>query len=118
MWKLESPAARYGSSTHEPKSVEGLHFSNAMTNPAGSILSQCALSPNPHTTQSFDGFRFEKTRSQEAEEHKHELVTTGVDCIVFSHGRHGCPGRFFVKVLLARVLLKNDFQNGGWTGCS
>ncbi|KIL58690.1 hypothetical protein M378DRAFT_15326 [Amanita muscaria Koide BX008] len=102
MWKLD---------THEPKSVEGLHFSNGMTNLAGSILNL------PIHTQVSMALGL-KRRSQEGEEHKHELVTTGVDYIVFSHGRHGCPGRFFIKVLLARVLLKNDCQDGGWTGCS
>ncbi|KIL59605.1 hypothetical protein M378DRAFT_14724 [Amanita muscaria Koide BX008] len=59
----------------------------------GLLLLMNRKAPYRYDPQSFDGFRFEKARSQEGEEHKH---------------RH--PGRFFVinevKVLLARVLLR------------
>ncbi|KIL60253.1 hypothetical protein M378DRAFT_168265 [Amanita muscaria Koide BX008] len=62
----------------------------------------------------FDGFRFERMRTQEGEEAKHQLLSLGVDYVLFGHGRHACPGRFFVvnelKVMLARVLLNYDIK--------
>ncbi|KAM6503806.1 Cytochrome P450, partial [Amanita muscaria] len=86
---------------------------DGMTIPAGSTVNILYY----RDPQSFDGFRCEKTRSQEGEEHKHQHVTAGVDYIRFGHGRHGCPGRFFVKnefkALLAHVLLKNDVKMAG-----
>ncbi|KAM6503791.1 Cytochrome P450 [Amanita muscaria] len=116
MWKLdgfikESPAV-YGSS-----SVEGLHFSNGMTTPAGSIVNVPYRPVHTDTTLRVSmalGLKGRAAIGQEGEEHKHQLVTAGVGYILFSHGRHGCPGRFFVinevKVLLARVLLKNNVK--------
>ncbi|KAM6503706.1 Cytochrome P450 [Amanita muscaria] len=101
------------------KALKDFTFRNGMTIPAGSIVSVPYLPVHTDTDnftdpQTFDGFRFEKLRSQEGEELKHQLVTTGVDYVLFGHGRHGCPGRFFVvnevKVLLAHVLLKYDVK--------
>ncbi|KIL60569.1 hypothetical protein M378DRAFT_167933, partial [Amanita muscaria Koide BX008] len=62
----------------------------------------------------FDGFRFERLRAQEGEETKHQLLSLGVDYVLFGHGRHACPGQFFVvnelKVMLAHVLLNYDIK--------
>ncbi|KIL56016.1 hypothetical protein M378DRAFT_17456 [Amanita muscaria Koide BX008] len=77
------------------KALKDFTFSNGMTIPAGNIVNVPCVPV--HTDMSFDDFRFEKTRSQEGEEHKHQH-----------------PWPFFVinevKVLLARVLFKNDVK--------
>ncbi|KAG6919289.1 hypothetical protein DXG01_007421 [Tephrocybe rancida] len=61
----------------------------------------------------FDGFRFSKIREQQAEGFsKHQMVALTNDYIVFGHGKHACPGRFFavneLKALLAHTLLNFD----------
>ncbi|KLU86782.1 hypothetical protein MAPG_05792 [Magnaporthiopsis poae ATCC 64411] len=42
------------------------------------------------------------------------MVTTGDNHLAFGHGRHACPGRFFVahemKMMLAHMLLKYDIK--------
>ncbi|KIL54862.1 hypothetical protein M378DRAFT_173979 [Amanita muscaria Koide BX008] len=80
------------------RELESFIKHNGMTIPASSIVNVPYLPVHTDT----------------GEEHKHQHVTAGVDYIRFGHGRHGCPGRFFVinevKVLLARVLLKNDVK--------
>ena len=43
-----------------------------------------------------------------------KLVTTGPDYLSFGHGKHGCPGRFFVAqfltIMLALISQKYDIQ--------
>ncbi|KAM6503662.1 hypothetical protein JOM56_000605 [Amanita muscaria] len=45
---------------------------------------------------------------------KHQFVSLSVDYVLFGHGRHACPGRFFVanelKVMLSHVLLNYDIK--------
>ncbi|KAM6503778.1 Cytochrome P450 [Amanita muscaria] len=73
------------------------------TVPAGSMI---VVPFNPVHT---DGMR-----TQEGEGAKHQLLSLGVDYVLFGHGRHACPGRFFVvnelKVMLAHVLLNYDIK--------
>ncbi|KAM6493882.1 hypothetical protein JOM56_010243, partial [Amanita muscaria] len=61
--------------------------------------------PDPNT---FHGFRFEKMQNGEGMENKHQVTSLDSDYILFGHGRHSCPGRFFVanelKVVLAHGL--------------
>ncbi|KAM6503786.1 Cytochrome P450 [Amanita muscaria] len=94
-------------------------FSDGTTVPAGSMV---VVPFNPvHTDRDnyvnpdkFDGFRFERMRAQQGEEAKHQLSSLGVDYVLFGHGRHACPGRFFavneLKVMLAYVLLNYDIM--------
>ncbi|KAH9897773.1 cytochrome P450 [Cubamyces lactineus] len=70
----------------------------------------------------FDPFRFARMREAEGEATKHQLVHTSVKYMPFGHGRHACPGRFFVaneiKSLLSYLLLNYDFKlsdDGPWT---
>ncbi|TAQ88952.1 hypothetical protein B7494_g2745 [Chlorociboria aeruginascens] len=62
----------------------------------------------------FDGFRFEKLRSQPGSENRYQFVTTGADALNFGHGIHACPGRFFasneIKVILCHLILNYDFR--------
>ncbi|KAJ8457660.1 hypothetical protein ONZ51_g11391 [Trametes cubensis] len=70
----------------------------------------------------FDPFRFARMREAEGDATKHQFVHTSVNYLPFGHGRHACPGRFFVayemKALLSYVLLNYDFtlsDDGPWT---
>ncbi|KIL58726.1 hypothetical protein M378DRAFT_86093, partial [Amanita muscaria Koide BX008] len=83
MWKLEVLMSR--------KALKGFSFRNGMTIPAGSIVNVPYLPPGKcfFIPQSFGSFRFERTCSQEGEEHKHQHVTAAVDYILFGQGRHG-----------------------------
>jgi cytochrome P450 len=48
----------------------------------------------------FDGFRFSRIRDDKAKTPEdgifnRHMVSTGSDHLVFGHGKHSCPGRFF-----------------------
>ncbi|KAJ7845095.1 cytochrome P450, partial [Mycena leptocephala] len=77
---------------------------------------------NYENPEIFDGFHFSHLR----EEHpSHDadgpdgffnryMVTTGLDHVVFGHGRHAWPGRFFaateLKTMIARILINYDVK--------
>ncbi|KAL1951299.1 hypothetical protein VTO73DRAFT_448 [Trametes versicolor] len=66
----------------------------------------------------FDPFRFSRMRADSEEQRvKNQLVNTSNDYLAFGHGKHTCPGRFFVanelKALLAYIILNYDFETGG-----
>lgn len=45
---------------------------------------------------------------------KHYMVTPNLDYLIFGHGRHACPGRFFavneLKLMMAHLLLTYDVK--------
>lgn len=78
-------------------------------------------------SETYDAFRYSRPResydakSSDEKDHREELklkqlgmVTTGVDHLPFGHGRHACPGRFFVahelKMALAYLFLNYDLK--------
>ncbi|KAH7353170.1 cytochrome P450 [Pyrenochaeta sp. MPI-SDFR-AT-0127] len=100
--------------------------------PYGTLLS-CPWTPIAGDTElherpeEFDAFRYSRAReafdSMSAEEKVNVdalklkqtgLVTTGIHHLPFGHGRHACPGRFFVshelKMIFAHLLLNYDFK--------
>ncbi|KAM6493880.1 Cytochrome P450 [Amanita muscaria] len=99
------------------KVMKDFTFSNGVTIPAGNRIA----APFEYyvDANNFDGFRFEKMRNGEGMENKHQVVSLDFNYILFGHGRHACPGRFFaaneLKVMLAHVLWNYDVQmaNGG-----
>ncbi|KAJ7124673.1 cytochrome P450 [Mycena crocata] len=75
----------------------------------------------------FDGFRFSREREATAdrakereagtgpaEVFKNHMITTNANHLVFGHGKHACPGRFFaaaeLKAMLAHILLNYDIR--------
>ncbi|VBB80102.1 Putative Cytochrome P450 E-class, group IV [Podospora comata] len=73
--------------------------------------------------EKYDAFRFVKLREQLDPKNPEEamkikrlgMVTTSPEHLTFSHGRHACPGRFFVahelKMILAYLLNNYDIKH-------
>ena len=81
--------------------------------PAAMFSSDPELLEDPEI---FDGFRWYK-QSQEAESraaHNSYWTTTSAHHLTFGHGKHACPGRFFVteelKILLTFIILQYDIK--------
>src|SRR6478609_8997557 len=74
-------------------------------------LSSDFTNPSPRI---FDGFRYSNLRSIKGQESHHQAATTGPDYLIFNHGKHACPGRFFaiceIKMILIELLAKYDFR--------
>ncbi|KAI4523121.1 cytochrome P450 [Schizophyllum commune Loenen D] len=68
--------------------------------------------PNAHV---FDGFRYSRLRENDPK--KYQMVKTDCDYLLFGHGFHACPGRFFaaneLKAMLAHIVLHYDVQLEG-----
>ncbi|KAH9836319.1 cytochrome P450 [Rhodofomes roseus] len=62
----------------------------------------------------FDPWRWSEIRKDDTEATKFQMVSTGPEHVAFGHGRHGCPGRFFVaselKAMLAHLVLNYDIK--------
>lgn len=62
----------------------------------------------------FKARRFLQLRQEAGQEHRWHFVATSPDHLVFGHGKHACPGRFFagneVKVVLIYLLMKYDWK--------
>ncbi|KAM6493914.1 Cytochrome P450 [Amanita muscaria] len=90
-----------------------LTFSNGVTIPAGNTVAAPFIT-NVDPEYYADGSRFEKIRDGEGMENRHQVISLDLNYILFGHGRHACPGRFFaaneLKVMLAHVLLNYDVQ--------
>jgi hypothetical protein len=85
----------------------GTHFSVA----AREILFDPEVTPNPDV---FDGLRYYKLRENNTDSHKYQFASLDGVNMNFGAGRYACPGRYFasmeLKLLLAQLLLKFDFQ--------
>ncbi|KAF8733251.1 hypothetical protein AX14_003987 [Amanita brunnescens Koide BX004] len=102
------------------KTIKDFTFSDGTTIPAGNLISVAV--PCIHTDpdnyvdpEIFDGLRFEKMRGEEGElQSKYSLVSLDLSYLLFGHGRHACPGRFFaageLKTILAYILLNYDVK--------
>ncbi|KAG6816479.1 hypothetical protein H0H93_008055, partial [Arthromyces matolae] len=107
------------------KVLKDFTFSDGTVVPAGNNIAVANFSMhhdevNYSDPLSFDGFRFSKMRELQAEGFsKHQMVALTHEYLVFGHGKHACPGRFFavneLKGLLAHVLVNYDvsFENNG-----
>ncbi|KAF8639979.1 hypothetical protein AX17_001225 [Amanita inopinata Kibby_2008] len=101
------------------KVVRDFTFSDGTVVPAGNMLAVPLYAihrdaENYRDPGTFDGFRFANMREQEGEGVKHQMVSLDLDYLLFGHGCHACPGRFFavteLKVMLAHILLNYDVK--------
>ncbi|KAJ7486984.1 cytochrome P450 [Mycena latifolia] len=107
---------------------DGFMFSDGIKIPYGSFLSVSAIPmshdpSNYENATTFDGFRFSRLREQQAAHNdvsegpsffNRHMVSTAQDHVVFGHGQHACPGRFFaateLKAMLAHLLINYDIK--------
>ncbi|KAF7336908.1 hypothetical protein MVEN_02127100 [Mycena venus] len=111
---------------------DGFKFSDGKTIPYGSFIcvpmAAAQLDPeNYDNAEVFDGFRFARQREEQSSgvvgdrdtregprAFTRHMVTTGFDHVVFGHGQHACPGRFFaateLKAMLAHILINYDIK--------
>ncbi|EME83528.1 uncharacterized protein MYCFIDRAFT_137028, partial [Pseudocercospora fijiensis CIRAD86] len=99
----------------------GLKDEEGWTAPYGSLIAtdvwtrhhDPAIYPDPYR---YDAFRFSRAREQEdyLKSQSLSLISTSDRFLAFGHGRHACPGRFFInlemKLLLAYLVMNYDFQ--------
>ncbi|KAM6503673.1 Cytochrome P450 [Amanita muscaria] len=131
LWKVDSfikeclRVSNVNPVTMNRKVLKDFTFSDGTTVPAGGTVmvpfdSVHTDADNYIDAKTFDGFRFEKMRGNDNENLKHQFVSLSVDYVLFGHGRHACPGRFFVanelKVMLSHVLLNYDIKMGDERG--
>ena len=101
--------------------MKSLTLSDGTRLPKGAIISAPVrmFSSDPdfvEDPETFDGFRWYK-KSLEAEgraTHSTNWTTTSSNNLIFGHGKHACPGRFFagevLKILLTFIILQYDFK--------
>ncbi|KAJ7215678.1 cytochrome P450 [Mycena haematopus] len=101
---------------------DGFVFGDGTVLPQGAFVSvashPASMDPaNYENAEVFDGFRFARERDEAGEGSSgftHHMVSTGAAHLVFGHGKHACPGRFFaaaeLKAMLAHLLLNYDFK--------
>ncbi|KAF8528499.1 cytochrome P450 [Hysterangium stoloniferum] len=98
------------------KALMDFTFSDGTVIPKGTFISAAAtpmhLDDEVYADAGvFNGFRFSGINGQGV---KSQLSSTNPDFIRFGHGRHACPGRFFVanelKVMLAYTVLNYDVK--------
>lgn len=79
--------------------------------PIHSMLQDPELIENP---EQFDGYRWYKLRQQENQLNLHQFVSTSSSCLLFGHGNHACPGRFFaaneIQIMMVSLLLRYDIK--------
>ncbi|KAK6216113.1 Metallothionein expression activator [Pestalotiopsis sp. IQ-011] len=94
-------------------SIQEVTLSDGTVLPRGSRINLHgpAIYSAPET---FDAARFVRLREEAGSENAWQFVTTNPEHMLFGHGQHACPGRFFaaneVKIALAHMLLKYDWR--------
>jgi cytochrome P450 len=114
----EGQRVRPMSSTSMNRFVESkVTLSDGTVLPHGSRISVMTSFMDPliyPEPERFDAGRFLKLRSQPGNENSWQFVTTSSDHMLFGHGQHACPGRFFasneVKIALCHMLLKYEWR--------
>ncbi|KAJ6518484.1 cytochrome P450 [Mycena vulgaris] len=112
--------------TRKVVAKEGFRFSDGTVIPFGSFVGVSGR-PVQHDPVNydhpdvFDGFRFSRMREQQSREagekgiFKNHMVSTAPEHLVFGHGTHACPGRFFaateLKAMLAHMLVAYDIKS-------
>lgn len=82
-----------------------------MAAPARAMYDDPKLLENPEV---FDGFRWSKLREQADQFNSHQFVSTSSSSLLFGHGNHACPGRFFaaneIQIMMVSLLLQYEFK--------
>ncbi|KAK3387830.1 cytochrome P450 [Podospora didyma] len=90
-------------------------FSDGTVIPAGPMIAApgYVIQRDPEiyeNPEDFDGFRF----TRQAAGKRMHMVSTSTENLLFGHGRHACPGRFFavneMKLILALLLERYDIK--------
>jgi cytochrome P450 len=101
---------------------DGTHLPKGIAAPVYAIHLAESNYPDP---ASFVPFRFADngtdtdivTAKKEGAGRKVDMTATSTDFLPFGHGRHACPGRFFVaaelKLMLALIVMKYDVKLEG-----
>ncbi|KAJ7287864.1 cytochrome P450 [Mycena rebaudengoi] len=111
--------------TRKVVTKKGFTFSNGTFLPYGAFVSLTVLpvhldDANYVDATAFNGFRYSKERdalleSPENKTFRQHMVTTGMQHLVYGHGKHACPGRFFaateLKAMLAHILINYDVKS-------
>lgn len=93
--------------------ADGTHMPSGtmLAAPIHAMLYDPELVENP---EEFDGYRWSKLRQQENQQNSHMFVSTSSSSLLFGHGNHACPGRFFaaneIQIMLVGILLRYDFK--------
>ncbi|KAM0323048.1 hypothetical protein ACHAQA_009147 [Verticillium albo-atrum] len=73
-----------------------------------------SIFPEPY---SFNGKRYLEMRQQPGSENRWQFVTTSPEHLIFGHGKHACPGRFFasneIKIVISHLLMMYDWKMAG-----
>jgi len=123
--KESSRLAGVGSLSLTRKAMKDFTFSNGVTVPAGYTVAAASagIHHDPELYEdpdNFNGFRFSDMREKGTNEHdplRHQMVSLDPSYLLFGHGRHACPGRFFavneVKAMMANILINYDIKLPG-----
>ncbi|KAJ3566941.1 hypothetical protein NP233_g6679 [Leucocoprinus birnbaumii] len=106
------------------KTLKDWTLSDGTVIPAGSFVGVASDPMNREKSafedsNNFKAFRFSEMRDGDGEldSIKHQMVALNLDTIVFGHGRHACPGRFFavneLKAIFAYCILHYDVRLEG-----
>ena len=97
--------------------MEEVTLSDGTVLPKGSRIMVVGKNMDPTVfpePERFDAARFLRLREQPGQEHSWQFVTTSPDHMLFGHGQHACPGRFFasneIKIALCYFLINYDWR--------
>ncbi|KAF9229083.1 cytochrome P450 [Gyrodon lividus] len=92
------------------KAMDDITFSDGTIIPTGTHLAVAAVPMHlddqfyPNASE-FDPFRFSAMREKGGEpQEKYKLAATNLNYLVFGHGKHACPGRFFVSTMMTAMM--------------
>lgn len=99
--------------------LEDFTFSDGLTLPKGTYVAVPNIEmqmdeEHYQDPNAFDGLRYVKMAGEGDTFNKHSIVALSTDFMIFGHGRHACPGRFFaaneIKAFLVHILMNYDIM--------
>ncbi|KZT01552.1 cytochrome P450 [Laetiporus sulphureus 93-53] len=101
------------------KAMKDFRFSDGTFVPAGTYIAAPAVAmhhdedvyPDAHT---FNPWRFSDSCNERDDFQRQHTITTSPYFLLFGHGKHACPGRFFavneLKAMLAHMVVSYDMK--------